>query len=306
MAREIALALLPVFFVLAVGYAAGKRGVVDNTDVGSLNALVMSVALPISLFTSLAAGSREAVLARWKFAVVFLVVMTIVYAITYVIQRRVHHRPISESALQALTVAFPNVAAVALPLVAVVLGPDATLSVAAALGISAITLTPFTIVVLERQRGGAIGKVIRQSLSKFMVVGPALGLAWSLLGIPLPDLLRVTLTTIGSVTAGVALFLTGLVLSSQAIEFSRNAFGSTALAVVVRPVLAYLGVLAFGLTGELAQESVLLLAVPAGFFGVLLGIGYQVRPPVVGTTVLFSTLASAVTISAVIALLPRL
>lgn len=306
MAGEIATALLPVFFVLALGYGAGKRRLVDNTDVGTLNTLVMSIALPIALFTSLAAGRRSAVLERWPFAVVFFLVMAVVYALTYVVQRRAHHLTSAEAALQALTVAFPNLAAVGLPLVSSVLGPDALLSVAVALGIGSITLTPLTVVVLERGRGGAIGRVILKSLRNPVVVGPVLGLAWSLAGVGMPDVLRATLTAIGSVTGGVALFLTGLVLSAQAIEFSRNAYVSTLLAAVGRPVLAYLAVLAFGLTGPLAQESVLLLAVPPGFFGVLLGLGYRVRPPVAGTTLLFSTLASAVTLSVVIALLPRL
>jgi malonate transporter and related proteins len=194
---------------------------------------------------------------------------------------------------------------VGLPLVGSVLGPDAVLSVAAALGIGSITLTPHTIVVLERQRGGAVGRVILKSLRNPVVLGPLLGLAWSLGGLPLPDVLRATLSAIGSVTGGVSLFLTGLVLSAQAVEFSRNAYVSTVVAAVVRPGLGYLAVLAFGFTGPLAPETVL-LAVPPGFFGVLLGIGYHVRPAVAGTTLLFATLASAVTLSAVIALLPRL
>ncbi|MCY1139127.1 AEC family transporter [Actinoplanes sp. Pm04-4] len=305
MAGEIATALLPVFFVLALGYGAGKRGLVDNTNVDTLNTLVMSIALPIALFTSLAAGRRDAVLARWPLAVSFFLAMAVVYAGTYVVQRRIHGLKPGEAALQALTVAFPNLAAVGLPLVGSVLGPDAVLSVAAALGIGSITLTPYTIVVLERERGGAVGRVIRKSLRNPVVLGPLLGLAWSLSGLPLPDVLRATLTAIGSVTGGVALFLTGLVLSAQAVEFSRNAYVSTVVAAVVRPGLGYLAVLAFGLTGPLAQETVLLLAVPPGFFGVLLGIGYHVRPAVAGTTLLFATLASAVTLSAVIALLPR-
>jgi malonate transporter and related proteins len=70
------------------------------------------------------------------------------------------------------------------------------------------------------------------------VTGPVLGLAWSLLGIPLPHLAQVSLTEIGSVTAGLALFLTGLVLSAQTIEISGNALTSTLLTVVVRPVFS--------------------------------------------------------------------
>ena len=77
-----------------------------------------------------------------------------------------------------------------------------------------------------------------------------------------------------------------LVVLAEPVEFSGNAFGSTCLAVVVRPVLAFFAMWAVGLSGPLAQETLLLLAVPAGFFGVLLGIGYGVKPAVAGTTLL--------------------
>ena len=55
-----------------------------------------------------------------------------------------------------------------------------------------------------------------------------------------------------------------------------------------------------------AGETLLLLAIPAGFFGVLLGLGYGVRPPVAGTTLLLSTVGSVVTLSVLVALFPRL
>jgi len=58
MALEIGTALLPVFFVLALGYTAGKLRLIDNRNVSSLDTLVMEIALPVSLFTSLASSSR--------------------------------------------------------------------------------------------------------------------------------------------------------------------------------------------------------------------------------------------------------
>jgi malonate transporter and related proteins len=50
MAATILLALAPIFFILAVGYGAGRLHVVDNRNVDSLNVLVMTFALPAALF----------------------------------------------------------------------------------------------------------------------------------------------------------------------------------------------------------------------------------------------------------------
>jgi hypothetical protein len=43
--------------------------------------------------------------------------------------------------------------------------------------------------------------------------------------------------------------------------------------------VAFVAVRVAGLSGELAEKTLLLLAIPAGFFGVLLGLDYGVRPP---------------------------
>ena len=46
-------ALLPVFFVLALGYVAGKRNAFDADQAAGLSKLALSFALPASLFVSM-------------------------------------------------------------------------------------------------------------------------------------------------------------------------------------------------------------------------------------------------------------
>jgi malonate transporter and related proteins len=46
-------ALLPVFFVLALGYFAGKRNAFDADQAAGLSKLATSYALPASLFVSM-------------------------------------------------------------------------------------------------------------------------------------------------------------------------------------------------------------------------------------------------------------
>ena len=314
MPLQIATALLPVFFVMALGFAAGKTKLVDNQNVKSLTTIVMTIALPISLFVVLASASRSDIVSHWPMAAISLVVMAAGYGATYLVSRRAGRQDAGDAAILALTVSFPNAAAVGLPLAGSVLGSTGALGVAIVLAVGSITVSPLTLAVLEvRKNASATGprsrtvlRAVGASLRKPIVIGPVLGLAWSLAGIPLPALVDATLSEIGAVTAGLALFLTGLVISAQAIRFSATAIVSTLIAVVGRPALALGIVLLFGLTGQLAQETVLLLAIPAGFFGLLLGIGYGAKPPAAGAAVLFSSVLSVVTLPLVIALLPEL
>jgi malonate transporter and related proteins len=50
----IVLALVPVFVVLGLGYFAGRRRLIDNGNLASLNVLLMQFALPLALFVSIA------------------------------------------------------------------------------------------------------------------------------------------------------------------------------------------------------------------------------------------------------------
>ena len=59
MSNAILMALAPVFFVLLLGYGAGKFRIVDNHHVDGFNALVMNFALPASLFAATASAPRS-------------------------------------------------------------------------------------------------------------------------------------------------------------------------------------------------------------------------------------------------------
>jgi predicted permease len=52
-------AVVPMFFVMALGYLAGWMRDIDNHQVAELNALVMDFALPASLFVAMVQTPRE-------------------------------------------------------------------------------------------------------------------------------------------------------------------------------------------------------------------------------------------------------
>ena len=59
MVLMIAEALVPVFFVMFLGYSAGARRIIDNQHVASLNVLLMTFALPAALFVGVAQTSHS-------------------------------------------------------------------------------------------------------------------------------------------------------------------------------------------------------------------------------------------------------
>jgi malonate transporter len=302
-------ALVPIFALMALGYFAGWIRDVDNHHVAELNALVMDFALPASLFVATASTSGAVLSEQWPLLVVFTVSMLALYALSFWMQRHLFGLESSEAAVQALTIALPNYAAAGLPLIAAVLGPAGTIYVALSIATGSIVLSPLTLATLETNRASAGGKdsaallqAIGRSLCKPIVLGPVLGIAFCLVGIPLPEALRRSFQLIGESAGGVGLFLTGLILSAQRIELSTNMLSGTFLKNIVHPLLAAGLILMLPMDRDTARAVLLLCALPSGFFGILFGLRYGFESHVAGSTLIASTLASAATVAVALVL----
>jgi hypothetical protein len=88
---------------MILGFAAGLTNDIDNRNIGSLNAMVMDVALPAALFTAMAQTPRAAMMGQARLAFVLLLVMLIVYGLAFAIEMRSFRMGQRESALLALT-----------------------------------------------------------------------------------------------------------------------------------------------------------------------------------------------------------
>jgi malonate transporter and related proteins len=79
----IAEALIPVFFVMSLGYFAGARRIIDNQQVASLTVLLMTFALPAALFVGVAQTSRSGLEENGKLVLVLVISMLVIFGITF-------------------------------------------------------------------------------------------------------------------------------------------------------------------------------------------------------------------------------
>ncbi len=308
-------ALLPVFLVLALGYFAGRRKLVDNQNVSSLNVLLMQFALPLTLFISIAKTPQSVIMQNGQLALLLALGLVIVYAIVGWMHRTIFGLSLSDAAVQTLTIAFPNFASIGLPLVLPIFGQQASLSVAIAIAVGSVTISPMTLALLDLDKArqtdaGHSVSAVRQflialghSVRKPIFVGPMLGLIVALLGISLPTIVATALGPITAATAGIGLFLTGLMLSAQVIKIDADVTFGTVVKNIVQPLLVFGLARLFHFPATIAGQAALLTAIPAGFFGLVFGASSGVRPPVAGATLLVSSISSVVTLSIAIWLL---
>jgi len=138
MVKILADAMAPIFAGLLLGYIAGLRGVLVNQNVRNLIVFVMSFAVPCSMFLSIAQTPRAALGDQTGAALVRAIVYFVLFAATFVWARSSEKLPASDSSVLALTISFPNSAAVGLPLLAVVYGAKSldTVATSIALGLA--------------------------------------------------------------------------------------------------------------------------------------------------------------------------
>ena len=305
-------ALVPVFFGLALGYYAGRRKRIDNKNVTALNVTLMHFLLPCSLFLAVGRTPRTVLQSESSLLAVLVLVMAVTYAIVYSVERSLLRQPSSEAAVQALTVSFANNVAVGLPLLSILYGPSGLLAVAAAILAGVLVISPVTLVLLEcsvvshstasttwLQR---LGPALLATLRRPVVLAPLCALGFPLTGHILPAAAVQTLDLTGKATIGVALFLTGLILSAQPLRIPLGAAFGVLLKNIVQPAIMFLLLLLFHLHGDIARQAFLISAIPAGFFGTVFGARYGVSSPDASSTLVLSTVLSIVTLPIAIAL----
>jgi malonate transporter and related proteins len=303
-------ALVPIYFVLLLGFTAGRMRIVDNAHIGELNTVVMSYALPASLMAATAATSREAMLRQWHLLVIFGGAMMLVYPMWYLLERRARRQSVRETAAQSLTVALPNVAGAGLPIVTALLGAGHIVPVAVAIAAGSLLPLPITMALFELSQAGSgtrVGSPVAQfargmghALFKPVVLAPAVGIIISLAGWHLPSIVTLSLRQIGQVAGGLALFATGLILSAQRFRLNWNVMLATVVVTIIQPLIALAIALTLRASPANLKISVLMAALPSGFFGILLGANFGIASEDSGAIVIATTVVSAGTLAVII------
>src|SRR5260370_40645498 len=123
--------LVPIIAGLLLGYVAGRRRLIDNTR--SLIALVMDIAVPCALVSIIIETLRALLENQATTAIAIALVLIGLYTACYFWARQILHMSIADSSVLALTIGFPNAAAVGLPLLSDTFGAHAALPAALSL-----------------------------------------------------------------------------------------------------------------------------------------------------------------------------
>src|SRR5471032_388461 len=230
MTYQIASALIPFFFSMGAGFFAGKVNP-GRMPLSSINTMLVDYALPFSLFLDAARIKPADLASHATLIAVLAVVMLAPYLISLSLSRLWFRVNLGHAAVRSVTIGMPNFAAVGLPLLHAVYGDDSRLTVALAITTASVVMSPAALILLERSRphttnttnttnstetrSGLLCTALQNTFLKPVVLAPIAGVAFAVLGWRLPDLATQSLNIVGSTTAGLALFSTGLILAAR-------------------------------------------------------------------------------------------
>jgi len=278
---------------------------VNNKDVSLLNIFVMDFALPAALFSATVQTPWSGIVAQSPLIVVLTGAMWITYAAIYFLATGVFKKSPQDAAVLTLTVALPNYAALGLSILGSVLGEGSStsLSVAVSIACGSVLMTPFCLLILEREKARSAGEnvgstltmlpvLMWRSVKKPIVWGPLLGVVLSALGVRMPELVLSAIKPLGLAATAAALFLTGVILSARQLKLNAVVGVGTVAKLLIQPVIAWGLVLALGLNGSVAITAILMIALSAGFFGVVFGNRFGVQSPDAEAVLLLSSVLS--------------
>ena len=182
--------IIPVVFVMALGYLAGWTRDIDNHHVAELNALVMDFALPASLFVAMVQTPRSLLLEQGQLMIVLAVSMLAIYGLHFWLQTSLLKLDSLQASVESLTTGLPNLASAGLPLISSVFGAANTVSVGISIAVGSMVMSPLTLVILGAGDKTAkdipvlrrITRAIGKSILKPVVISPIIGMVLALCG----------------------------------------------------------------------------------------------------------------------------
>jgi len=319
MLEKILGALLPAVITILLGYIAAWHHDFEQKEVPTLNRMVMSYALPLSLFVGVVSAGRAELLADLPL-VAFLAAAIIGMYVAILLFGVFGLRHASGlSALRALTAAAPSTAFVGAPVLGYLYGDKGDIPVAVGSIIIVVCLVPVTLILLtfetqarqaaESGQGtvsevtakdaGVMGKIL-SALKQPVVWLPFLGFVLVIFDVDVPEVFNNSLALLGHASAGVALFTAGIILAGYKIIVNRHVVFLAVVKNVVQPGLVCAGMLWLGYGDPLLGQAVVTSALPPVTLVVMLAIQYRVAIPEIASALLFSTLGSLLSMSAFI------
>tara|TARA_B110000046_G_scaffold22319_1_gene20972 strand:- start:2192 stop:3127 length:936 start_codon:yes stop_codon:yes gene_type:complete len=302
---EVLLKTLPFFAIVGLGYVAARTNFFSEAATAYLTKFVFYFALP-AMIIRFSANLSFAELINIPFIAAYLSASFLIYflATGVAILRR---RNVAEAAVEAQCATIGNVGFLGIPMLAMLMGPEAVLWVMLVLAIDQLVFGSLIVILIVGSRDGRVSfgmlKTVGMGLIKNpMIMAMVAGLLCSSSGWALPVPATEFFDILGAAATPGALFAIGASLASKSAERISVAGWLAFCKLILHPgAIAIAALLIFPVAPYPAAVLIAATALPVAGNIFILATHYNVAPVRVSASILVSTVASVVTVSLVIA-----
>jgi len=303
--------LLPVAFVISLGWLSCRLGLLKHEDAGVLATLVIRFALPFALFFGAVKTPPEK-LADTGFVFALLFGLMGGYLVALCVGRFVFKHDLRTATMQALVCAFPDMAYFGAPILAALFGPEGFLAVLIGNLITSIVMLPLTIVltrISDKSEAGHGWRDARHVLADSLVRAvmhpivwlPVLGMVLSFAHVQLPEPISASVEMIAKAAGGTSLFALGVMLYGEKVRLNANVLANVGMKNFLQPALMVLGVVLFGVGvgggvgGAQAHQIIITGAVPTATAASMFALRNKTYTADATATILISTILGIAT-----------
>lgn len=296
---------LPFFGLIGLGYGAARTRFFSVEATAHLTKFVFYFALSAMLFRFSANLSMDEIFEP-RLASAYLFGTTVAYVIGMIVAF-LRKQDMSVAAIEAQCAAIGNTGFLGVPMLALLLGQEAVGPIILVLSIDLIVFSSALTLIVTGAREGTMSLRILRNLAigllkNPMIVSIGLGLMVSASGLGLHEVLDSFFATLGAAATPGALFAIGASLASKSAERMEVAVWLSFAKLILHPLFVAIGVYyLFPMDAYRASVVISAAALPVAGNVFILAQHYGIAPQRVSASILISTAASILTVSAIIA-----
>lgn len=300
--------VIPVFFIITLGWWCRRSGLLDERSAKALNQYVFYIAVPAMMFSSTARVELSEIV-NLPFLLTYFAATAITMLLTFIGYRWLKPQGALDRTVICLISGWGNTVYMGVPLFYFVFGDKGTLPVVIATLATNMAFIFGLAFFAHREQAGQTSNSTAELLRNVFVknpvmLAPILGMSWSLAGLSLPVPLDNLLGMIAPSAAPVALFALGLSLYGLSLRGNSAQLGwMSAMKLLVHPLVAWGLVLLFGLEPFWAASVVLMSALPTGAMVFVLAQQYEKRVELASSAILSTTVLSVLTLAVILPLI---
>ncbi len=305
----IAIDVLPVFVLIAIGWLAARSGLLKPGVGDALGEFVFRLAVPVLLFRTVATADLAGV-SPWRLWGAYFSGIAVTWTASHLVATRILGRDMRAGVVSGVSAAFSNIVFIGLPLVDRVVGHRGVVAVSIVLAVHLPVMMTAGTLMMERAGrltagaerrplGTVLGQVLRNLARNPLVIGLAAGALFRATGQPLEGMPRTLVDQVANVAGPVALISMGMALLKYGVRGQVGpAIATAGLKLLLLPACVFAAATLLGLDADWTAALVLTAAVPTGVNAFLIAQHFGVGLGLASSVITLTTACGVVTVFA--------